>query len=108
METESKIFHAENAQKETVNNFISVRRDEQGRAVLTAIIQSDPVSLVGVNGCQAVDLLEYVKNLFISLNSVFPCRENYLTITKIEEALHWQEARSKDRIKRGVEGKNIN
>ena len=51
-------------------------------------------------------MLEYVKCLFESLNEAFPCRENALTITKIEEAIHWQEARTKDRIRRNVEGKN--
>lgn len=69
-------------------------------------IQSDPISMVGINGCQVVDMLEYTKCLFQSLNDVFPCRENTLTITKIEEALHWQEARTKDRLKRKVEGEN--
>ena len=69
-------------------------------------IQSDPIGEVGVNGCQAVDILEYVKCLFESLNETFPCRENALTITKIEEAIHWQEARTKDREKRNVEGQN--
>ena len=34
----------------------------------------------------------------------FSCRENSLAITKIEEALHWCEHRTKDREKRGVEG----
>lgn len=75
--------------------------------VVSFTIQSDPISEVGVNGCQAVDMLEYVKCLFESLNEVFPCRENALTITKIEEAIHWQDARTKNRIKRNVEGKNI-
>lgn len=70
-------------------------------------IQSDPISEVGVNGCQVVDMLEYVKCLFQSLNEKFPCRENALTITKIEEAIHWQEARTKDRTRRNVEGKNL-
>jgi len=51
-------------------------------------------------------MLEYVKYLFQSLNEAFPCRENSLTITKIEEAIHWQDARTKDREKRGVEGKS--
>jgi len=69
-------------------------------------IQSDPISEVGVNGVQATDMLHYVKCLFESLNESFPCRENALTITKIEEALHWQEARTKNRIARKVEGKN--
>lgn len=69
-------------------------------------IQSDPISEVGVNGCQALDMLEYVKCLFQSLNEAFPCRENSLTITKIEEAIHWQDARTKDRLARKVEGLN--
>lgn len=53
---------------------------------------------------QATDMLIFVKELFKSLNSVFPCRENALTITKIEEAIHWQNARTKDRESRKVEG----
>ncbi len=76
--------------------------------VVSFTIQSDPIGEVGVNGIQATDMLEYVKCLFESLNEAFPCRENALTITKIEEALHWQEARTKNRVKRGVEGKNLN
>ena len=82
-------------------------KEEVGIApVVKFTIQSDPISEVGVNGCQATDMLEYVKCLFESLNEAFPCRENSLTITKIEEALHWQEARTKDRVYRMVEGEN--
>lgn len=81
--------------------------DVKGIAPIVSFwIQSDPISEVGVNGVQAVDMLEYVKCLFESLNEAFPCRENALTITKIEEAIHWQTARTANRIKRGVEGKN--
>jgi hypothetical protein len=36
--------------------------------------------------------------------SRFKCRENALAITKLEEALHWLESRTKDREQRGVEG----
>ncbi len=38
------------------------------------------------------------------LNSKFPCRENSIAITKMEEALMWFEKRTADRQKRGVEG----
>jgi hypothetical protein len=34
----------------------------------------------------------------------FKCRENALTITKLEEALHWCQHRTADREERGVEG----
>jgi len=90
-------------------SFITLENEDDEFGVPPRIIfqvQSDPIGEVGVNGVQAVDMLEYVKYLFVSLNSAFPCRENTLTITKIEEAIHWQEARTKDRLARNVEGKN--
>ena len=34
----------------------------------------------------------------------FACRENALVITKLEEAIHWMEHRTKDREERKVEG----
>ena len=106
MSEENKDTHAENALASNPNMFIRVVRDNDDRANVTFTIQSAPISEVGTDGCQAVDMLEYTKNLFKSLDDVYPCRENALTITKIEEAIHWQEARTKDREKRKVEGKN--
>lgn len=91
------------------HEFIQIENVEDTVGVAPIVkftIQSDPVSVVGVNGCQALDMLKYVKCLFESLNEAFPCRENALTITKIEEAIHWQEARTRDRVLRNVEGKN--
>jgi hypothetical protein len=69
-------------------------------------IQSDPVIEVGVNGVQAQDLLQYTEYLLRELNDKFPCNENEQSILKVMEALHWQDARTKDRLKRGVEGTN--
>lgn len=89
--------------------FIEIENVEDVKGVAPIVkftIQSDPIGEVGVNGCQALDMLEYVKCLFESLNEAFPCRENALTITKIEEAIHWQEARTRDRVMRNVEGRN--
>ena len=40
------------------------------------------------------------------LQSKFPCRENALVITKLEEGLMWLNKRTSDRIKRNVEGKH--
>lgn len=36
--------------------------------------------------------------------SKFKCRENALALTKLEEALHWLNARTNRREKQGVEG----
>jgi hypothetical protein len=96
-------------QKLNSTDFITIQNAEDVKGVAPVVsftIQSDPVKEVGINGCQAIDMLEYIKCLFESLNEAFSCRENALTITKIEEAIHWQEARTKDRLKRGVEGTN--
>jgi len=70
-------------------------------------IQDGPIGDVGINGIQVTDMLEYINEVYKSLNKAFPCRENSLTITKIEEAIHWQDARTKDRVARNVEGKNL-
>jgi len=73
---------------------------------VTFTIQDGTIKSSGVNGIQVTDMLEYIKDVYKSLNGSFPCRENSLTITKIEEAIHWQDARTKDRENRGVEGQN--
>ena len=91
------------------NEFITIKNKDDVKGIAPIVsftIQSDPISEVGINGCQALDMLEYTKCLFQSLNDAFPCRENALTITKIEEAIHWQDARTKDRLSRQVEGQN--
>ena len=109
--------HVENAlikfnekfQGEYPTEFIKLENTEDIKGIAPIVkftVQSDPISEVGVNGIQATDMLDYVKCLFQSLNEAFPCRENALTITKIEEAIHWQDARTKDRQRRNVEGQN--
>ena len=89
-------------------------RDEQGENPyigsidnkLHVTLQDGPIQEVGVNGIQVTELLELVTEMYRSLNKAYPCRENSLSITKLEEALHWQEARTRDRVKRKVEGTN--
>ena len=44
------------------------------------------------------------KRLEFYQDSRFKCRENAIAITKIEEALHWLDSRTKDRETRAVEG----
>lgn len=92
-----------------VTEFIEIENTDDIKGIAPIVsftIQSDPIGEVGVNGVQALDILKYSKCLFESLNEAFPCRENALTITKIEEAIHWQDARTKDRERRKVEGQN--
>ena len=88
--------------KENYSNSHSDYLEVSGQKLIFTI-QEKPIKEAGINGLQATDLLIFTKELFKSLNKDFPCRENALTITKIEEALHWQEARTRDRQKRKVE-----
>lgn len=45
-----------------------------------------------------------IQRLEFFQDSKFKCRENALAITKLEEALHWLEHRTKKREERKVEG----
>lgn len=69
-------------------------------------IQNGPIGEVGKNGCQVVDVIAVAKHIIEELNKKFPCRENAMTITKLDEALMWQNKRTKDREDRKVEGKS--
>jgi hypothetical protein len=59
-----------------------------------------------LNRCQWSDLVTVGLEMLKYFQAKFPCRENAISITKIEEALMWQEKRTKDRLARGVEGKD--
>ena len=72
--------------------------------VLTIPIQDGVIPEVGINGIQVTDLLKYVKEIYVSLNARFPCKENQQTISHIDAGIIAQERRTANRIKRGVEG----
>ena len=55
-------------------------------------------------GLQSEQILLALIDRHKKLNTLFPSREGALAITKMEEALHWLEARVKERIARGVMG----
>ncbi len=72
------------------------------------IFQDGPVGNVGVNGCQIEDLLVIIIDRLEKFQmDLFACRENALALTKIQEALHWLDARTADRVERDVEGMNV-
>lgn len=58
------------------------------------------------DGTTNEEVLEIVLDRINFLNRKFPCRENSLAITNIEQAIMWLEKRTKDRKSRGVEGMN--
>lgn len=68
--------------------------------------QFGPVKENGVNGITNEALLAIIIHRLNSLNTKFPCQENSNAMGKMEEALFWLESRTRNRIKREVEGKN--
>ncbi len=69
--------------------------------------QKGPVQEKGVNGCQNEDVIEILLHRMSGLQKLYPCRENALVITKLEEALLWLKRRTELREAQGVEGRNI-
>lgn len=84
-------------------NFIYVRHDVNS---ISFNIQRGPIKEVGLNGCQLVTLIQAALVMLEKLNEKFPCVENQETIDHLEEAINWQNLRTKNREARCVEGTN--
>lgn len=59
------------------------------------------------NGTTNEEVLEMLIDRMKYLQAKFPCKENACCITHLEEGLMWLEKRTRDRQKRGVEGKHL-
>lgn len=68
--------------------------------------QNGPIKEAGVNGITNEALLAVLIHRTNVLNTRFPCRENAIALTKMQEALMWFEKRTADRMARGVEGEH--
>lgn len=75
-------------------------------------IEKEPVELGSTqlitinNGTTNEEVLAMLIDRMNYLQGKFPCRENALVITKLEESLMWLNKRTSDRQKRNVEGTN--
>ena len=71
-------------------------------------VGGDGVTLYTINdGTTNEEVLEVIIDRMKYLQAKFPCKENACCITHLEEALMWLEKRTKDRVKRNVEGKHV-
>lgn len=72
---------------------------------VTILFQNGPIGEVGVNGVTQEALLAIVADRLRCFNKgPFASRENALALTKVEEAMHWLQQRTLERMRRGVEG----
>lgn len=74
--------------------------------------QPNPLGVEGAletvnNGTTNEEVLAVLIDRLNYLQAKFPCRENSLAITKIQEALFWLNFRTANRTARGVEGKHL-
>jgi hypothetical protein len=76
-------------------------------------IQKEPASegstelKLVADGTTNEEVLEVLINRLTYLQAKFPCKENACCITHLQEGLMWLEKRTRDRVKRQVEGKQI-
>lgn len=71
-------------------------------------VSEGSIGLVTVeDGTTNEELLAVLIDRMQYLQDKFPCRENAIVITKLEESLMWLNKRTADRVARNVEGKQI-
>ena len=75
-----------------------------GAKLFQVEFQHGAVKENGVNGVTNEALLAILIHRTQVLNKRFPCRENAVALTKMEEAKMWFDKRTADRQARGVEG----
>lgn len=61
----------------------------------------------GVNGAQVEDVIHVAKEQLLKLQEEHPCKENRMTITALDNAINYQDMRTNERKKRGVEGEYV-
>lgn len=83
--------------KGQIIQFIEKQPKEEGSTELITVF----------DGTTNEELIEVLLDRLNYLQNKFPCRENVIAITKLDEALLWLNKRTFDRIKRNVEGKQI-
>ncbi len=71
----------------------------------TVLFQNGPIAEVGVNGVTHEALLAIVADrLRCFQQGPYSCKANACALTHIEEAMHWLQQRTIERMRRGVEG----
>ena len=79
--------------------------DDQDTNETLILFQNGPIAEVGVNGVTHEALLAVVADRLRSFQKgPFSCKANACALTHIEEAQHWLQQRTIERMRRGVEG----
>jgi len=77
------------------------------KSQIVILFQNGTIPENGVNGITQEALVAVVIDRLRSFQAgKFACRENALALTKLEEAMHWLQHRTRARVARGVEGEH--
>jgi hypothetical protein len=79
--------------------------DDGQRDSQTIQFQNGPITEAGVNGISNEALLAIVQDRLEGFQSgQYSCRENAIALTHVQDAMHWLQHRTRERLARGVEG----
>lgn len=79
--------------------------DDATDAEAVILFQNGPIPEAGVNGVTHEVLLAIVADRLRSFQKgPYSCKANACALTHIEEAQHWRQQRTIERMRRGVEG----
>jgi hypothetical protein len=82
-------------------------RGLEGTKEKVVLFQNGPIAEAGVNGItQEVLIAICIDRLRSFQSGPFACKANACALTHLEEALHWLQQRTIERMRRGVEGTN--
>lgn len=96
----------EQGHKYNVYNFDDVNEYQEIVFIKKDVGANGLVLSMSHDGTTNEEVLAVLIDRISFLNTVMPCRENALVITKLEEALMWLNKRRFDRAARGVNGTN--
>lgn len=93
---ELEYFENKDAVGQTLSFIEKYPKEEGSTELVTAFDGTTNEEVLAV----LIDRMQY-------LQKKFPCRENAIVITNLEESLMWLNKRTADRVKRQVEGKQL-
>ena len=90
---------------ETATNASLADENLEPKSRIVILFQNGPIGDVGVNGVTHEALLAIVADRLRSFQKgQYACKANACALTHIEEAQHWLQQRTIERMRRGVEG----
>lgn len=75
------------------------------KVVMDIKFQTGGTATTEKNGVFIEDLIIVARAKLGEFQQEFPCRENAVALTKLDEAIHWLHHRKEERTSRGVYGK---